>query len=703
VRAELLAFAPQGVPVGLGEAAAARQPVWVGLQLAHKPEWHTYWKNSGDSGLPTTLEWTLPPGVIAGDIAWPIPKKIPIGSLANYGYEGTVLLPVPLTITPDFKPPLTGHTLDIKLKASWLVCRKECIPEEGEFALQIPLKGSTALNGAAFEAAFKAQPRPALTTQGILPDSVVRIDGNLLRFSVQGLPVELRGKTLDVFPETPEVIETAATPKQAWNGAEWTASIPLAPQRLNSPSLMPVVLASGGQGWRAELKVLGDWPKVAAGPGALPAPDATPKANAAAVAAAPAGGSGSLVLALLGALLGGLILNLMPCVFPVLAIKVVGFARHADDRRAHRLSGLAYTAGVILSFTALGALLLALRAAGESLGWGFQLQSPGVVAALAALFTLIGLNLAGLFEFGSFLPSSVASLQARHPVLDAFLTGVLAVAVASPCTAPFMGASLGLAVSLPAAQALAVFAITGPGAGAALPGRQPGAGGGARAAPPRRLDADLPPPDGLPDVCHRGLAGLGAGPADRDRRRRRPAGAAGQRRVRGVGAHAERPRPSGFRYVIHSRLRPVDAGDWPKYREICRFHAGIRLRRALAALGDGQGGQPAGIRPTGVRRFHRGLVRDLPVQQEDHARQRRRAGRLRREKGAPAARRLDAPRPRHHRRAERPGAQWGAGVCALPEGPCPGGAVGNPGRGRGALGIGRALTWGSVVPSLKWR
>jgi thiol:disulfide interchange protein/DsbC/DsbD-like thiol-disulfide interchange protein len=469
-RAELMAFAPQGVPVGLGEAAAAGQPVWVGLQLTHKPEWHTYWKNSGDSGLPTALEWTLPPGVIAGDIAWPLPKKIPIGNLANYGYEGTVLLPVPLTITPDFKPPLTGATLDVKLRASWLVCRQECIPEEGEFALQIPLKGSTAIHSAAFDAAFKAQPRPVMgSVGGVRPDSQILIDGNVLRLSVQGLPVELRGKTLDVFPETPEVIQTAATPQQAWNGAQWTAAIPLAPQRLNSPSMMPVVLGSGGQGWRTELKVLGTWPTVTPIAALQPGPDAAPRANAsgAAPVAPPSGPPLTLLAALLGALLGGLILNLMPCVFPVLAIKVVGFTRHADDQRAHRISGLAYTAGVITSFLALGGLLLALRAAGESLGWGFQLQSPGVVAALAALFTVIGLNLAGLFEFGRFLPSGVASLQARHPVADAFLTGVLAVAVASPCTAPFMGASLGLAVGLPAAQALAVFATLG--LGLALP------------------------------------------------------------------------------------------------------------------------------------------------------------------------------------------------------------------------------------------
>jgi thiol:disulfide interchange protein len=166
-------------------------------------------------------------------------------------------------------------------------------------------------------------------------------------------------------------------------------------------------------------------------------------------------------------LLGGLILNLMPCVFPILAIKVVGFTQHANDRGAHRVGGIAYTAGVIASFVALGALMLALRAAGEELGWGFQLQSPVVVAALAVLFTLIGLNLAGLFEFGSFLPSGAATLQAHHPVANAFLSGVLAVAIASPCTAPFMGASLGLAIGLPALQALLVFAAIG--VGMALP------------------------------------------------------------------------------------------------------------------------------------------------------------------------------------------------------------------------------------------
>ncbi len=466
VRAELVAHAPQGIEPG--------QPLWLGLQITHQPEWHTYWKNPGDSGLPIEMAWTLPAGLDAGEIAWPLPKKIPIGTLANYGYEGTVLLPVPVTVASTFAPKALSNDATVRLRATWLVCRKECIPEEGDFTLTIPARSTTAMHGAAFDAALAAKPRPVMgSVQGVRPDSNARIEGNTLQLSVQGLPVELRGKTLELFPETPEVIENAAAWTQAWKGAVWTAEVPLAAQRSNSPDPMPVVLAADGQGYRAELKVLGTWPTMAAAATVSPALEAALKANAAGAGPARAPQSTSsappltLLAALFSALLGGLILNLMPCVFPVLAIKVVGFAQHAQDRRAHRLSGMAYTTGVVLSFVALGALMLGLRAAGEAIGWGFQLQSPAVVAGLATLFTLIALNLAGVFEFGHFLPSSVANLQARHPVADSFLTGVLAVAVASPCTAPFMGASLGLTATLPGPQALAVFAALG--LGLALP------------------------------------------------------------------------------------------------------------------------------------------------------------------------------------------------------------------------------------------
>ena len=476
VRAELLVHAPQGVPMGPG-ADVSQAQVWVGLQLTHAPEWHTYWKNSGDSGLPTELEWSLPPGVMAGDIAWPLPKKIPIGHLANYGYEDTVLLPVPLTITPEYQPGVLADRLDVKLKATWLVCRQECIPQDGEFALQIPLRSSTALNGSTFDRALQRQPSVVSGAHRI----ELTEDGQRMRVHVEGLPVSVQGQALELFPETPQVLLTAATPAaagqpaspttwtQAWEGPVWTADIPISPDRAESPQMMPLVLVAGEQGWRAEAAVQGEWPAVARATGISPALEEALRANAAtqggsplaSAAELPPVSTGVFLWALAGALVGGLVLNLMPCVFPVLAIKVLGFAQHGQNMRAQRAGGLAYTAGVVLSFLALGALMLGLRAAGQQLGWGFQLQSPAVVATLAALFTVIGLNLAGVFEFGSFLPSRLATLEARHPTVNSFLTGMLAVAVASPCTAPFMGASLGLAVGLPPAQALLVFAAIG--------------------------------------------------------------------------------------------------------------------------------------------------------------------------------------------------------------------------------------------------
>ncbi|MFM7703594.1 MAG: protein-disulfide reductase DsbD domain-containing protein, partial [Rubrivivax sp.] len=445
VRAELVAHAPEGLQAG--------KPAWLGLKIEHQPHWHTYWKNPGDSGLPTTLAWTLPAGASAGEIDWPTPKRLPIGPLMNFGYEGTLLLPVPLSVPAV----LAGDTLTVKLAAEWLVCKDVCIPESGEFTLKLPVNAATAGHAALFEAARAARPQdvPGARAEAAL------LGGELV-VRVAGLPATWQGRELGFLPETPGVIVNAAKPQTAWADGTWTARVPVDPQRSESPATMPAVLTLDGQaaGLRVAMAVTTPWPAPAA-------PAAAPALGNAEITPAPAAAPPGFVLAVAFALVGGLILNLMPCVFPVLSLKVLGFARAGTDRRAQWAGGLAYTAGVVLSFVALAGLLLALRAGGEQLGWGFQLQQPAVVAVLAALFTLIGLNLAGVFEIGSVLPSSWACAQARHPVADHFLTGVLAVAVASPCTAPFMGASLGAAVTMPTAQALAVFAALG--LGMALP------------------------------------------------------------------------------------------------------------------------------------------------------------------------------------------------------------------------------------------
>lgn len=459
LRAELIAYAPQGVRSGA--------PLWLGLRLQHQPHWHTYWQNPGDSGLPTSLSWRLPPALQAGDIQWPVPQRLSVGTMINHGYENTVLLSVPMRLgaVPQ------GQALDIHLHASWLVCQQACIPQEGDFRLTLTADEVLNTHATAFAQAQAAQPQ---TWRGQAQASV---EGQRLTLSVQNLPSAWHGLALWAVPEQSDITQPAAPPEGRWTGANWTVTLPLSELRSTQPEHITWLLAPltstpalSPPAWRVTTPVTGTWP--AATERTVPAALAEAlRANAAASAsAAPVHATATQsawLLAVLGAFVGGLILNLMPCVFPVLAIKVLGFAQHVGDRRAHRLSGVAYTFGVVGSFVALGLLLLVLRAAGDNLGWGFQLQNPWMVAGLAALFTLLSLNLAGLFEFGQFMPSRLASFQAQHPVVDAFLSGVLAVLVASPCTAPFMGASLGLAVSLPAAQALTIFASMG--LGLALP------------------------------------------------------------------------------------------------------------------------------------------------------------------------------------------------------------------------------------------
>lgn len=444
VRAELVAHAPEGIAPG--------KSFWLGFLIHHQPEWHTYWRNPGDSGLPTMLSWTLPAGVKAGEIDWPAPHRLPYGSLVNYGYEGRQLLPVPAWVASDF----TGDQIEVQLRADWLVCKIECIPESGDFKLTLPTHMSIVTHHAEFEAAFAARPveLPEVKTTALA-------EGYTLVLRVEGLPEHVVDQEAEVYYETAGLIEHAEPVVQSWDGSVWEGRILLSPQRSASPETVPAVLAFNDRQdiIRVEGRMTTPWSEVAAAP-PKPAPTFDlGRFNSPAPVSSASGLSFGLALGF--AFLGGMLLNLMPCVFPVLSLKLLGFADHAHERARLVAGGFAYTAGVLLSFLALAGLLLALRAAGEQLGWGFQLQEPVFVAALAVLFTLIGLNLAGVFELRAVLPASVGGWQLRHPIADAFFTGIIAVAIASPCTAPFMGAALGFAIGLPATQALAVFASLG--------------------------------------------------------------------------------------------------------------------------------------------------------------------------------------------------------------------------------------------------
>src|SRR5512143_739945 len=437
------------------------QATTVALRLKMADGWHTYWQNPGDSGLPTTLAWKLPAGVATGPIEWPAPRALPTGPLVNYGYENEVLHLVELRPAPTLAP---GSTATFAARADWLVCRETCIPEGADLTLALPVADRADPDsrwGAPIAAAVAALPRPLAGWQASAEGHGATIALKLV--PPVGAP---DAGSIRFFANAIDRIEPSKPQSLARDSSGYVLTLPVASTLAGSfGRLAGVVTAASGfapdvRAATIDVAVNGAvvaGPKVALAP--APALDLSPP---------PAAANGmSLALALAFALVGGLILNLMPCVFPVLSLKVLGFATHHDARSTLKGEAVAFAGGVVLTFVALGLLLSALRAAGEQLGWGFQLQSPAVVTALAILFFVLALNLSGLFEFGMIVPSRVAEWSSQNRAVDAFGSGVLAVVIASPCTAPFMGAALGFALAGGTAMMLLVFVALG--LGMALP------------------------------------------------------------------------------------------------------------------------------------------------------------------------------------------------------------------------------------------
>ncbi len=421
------------------------------LQLALREEigdgWHTYWINPGDSGLPTTIDWTLPTGFTAGDFAFPVPERIVYGPLVSYGYEHEVLLPVTVSVPAKLD---AGANVTLSGHAEWLVCSDVCVPEEADVSVTLPVVTGPATADPRWTDAF-AKTRAAMPTDDPFP-TTVKSDAKSIQLHVATGDAGKLGK-IAFFPLDDGAIDNDAPQQTVADKTGITVTLvkgPKALSRLNG-ALAFEDGSTGGAATRSAISI------------------SAPITAGAISAAAPARLSGlGLLEALLLAVAGGIVLNLMPCVLPVLSIKALGLVKHAKHApREVRLQGLAYALGVLVSFGLVAGALIVLRAAGAEIGWGFQLQSPVFVTVMIYILFAVGLSLSGVFTFGDRVAGLGGGLAAREGYSGSFFTGALATLVATPCTAPFMAAAIGYAITQPWYLSLAVFESIG--VGLALP------------------------------------------------------------------------------------------------------------------------------------------------------------------------------------------------------------------------------------------
>ncbi len=406
--------------------------------------WHTYWINPGDSGEPTSIEWNLPAGFSAGAIQWPLPHVIPVGPLAEYGYDDEVVLLTEIQVPEK----IDGDSVTLGAKVSYLVCREICIPEETHVQLTLPVASAGTASPSAFAGEIgKVRSALPVPLPGTASYSVNRAKGSL-RLTVSTDEKILQGvKDARFFPLTWGTVSNPTPQPMKISGGQLTLDLKQGDTKETPEKLEGLlVLTKGGK--RTGYTVSASRGKDSAAAGSLFDPAGEPGVGSSAVGpAAAAGGVSGVGLAVLFAFLGGAILNLMPCVFPVLALKALAFAKKAEH--GHWQQGIAYLGGVLASFGAIATFIIAFRESSTALGWGFQFQSPAFVLGLAILFFVMGLSLSGVVSFGAGMMSIGDSLSRRPGNAGYFFTGMLAAIAATPCTAPFMGAAIGYAMTQP--------------------------------------------------------------------------------------------------------------------------------------------------------------------------------------------------------------------------------------------------------------